>query len=128
MASAPAHILGCGLVSSLGRGLPAHAQALRSGAAHPGRSPVSYAGRELPFHFAADPAEEGRSFARMIELAVGDALAEAQLPAAAVARMGIFLGSSSLDLPLHEAAYVAAHARGSAPAIQGPGYGNLARD
>lgn len=85
-------------------------------------------GRPLLFHFAADPAEEGASFRRLIDTAVGDALADAALPADAVARMGLFIGSTCLDLPLHEAAYAASYARGDVPAIKEPGYGNLARD
>lgn len=125
--SSSAYLLGGGLVTSLGRGLPAHARALAAGQAHPGVSPVSYAGRALPFHFAADPREERASFTRMIEAAVGDALAAAALPRAAVVRMGLFVGSTSLDLPLHEAAYAATYARGDVPAVKEPGYGNLAR-
>ena len=128
MAALPAYIAGCGLVSSLGRGLPAHARALAAGRATPKLSPVTFMGRELPFHFASDPGEEGASFTRMIETAVGDALAQAALPAEAVARMGLFVGSTSLDLPLHEAAYAASYARGDVPAVKEPGYGNLARD
>jgi 3-oxoacyl-[acyl-carrier-protein] synthase I len=128
LAAFAARILGAGLVTSLGRGLPAHAQALKAGVARPARSPVSYAGRELPFHFASDPAAEGLSFVQMIEAAVGDALGSAKLSADAQRRLAIFVGSTSLDLPVHEAAYAAAHARGAVAAIKAPGYGNLARD
>jgi 3-oxoacyl-[acyl-carrier-protein] synthase I len=124
---APAYILGGGLVSALGRGLPAHARALAEGRAQPARSPVSFMGQPLSFHFAADPAEEGVSFRRLIETAVGDALADAALPPEATARMGLFIGSTCLDLPLHEAAYAATYARGDVPAVKEPGYGNLAR-
>jgi len=124
-----AHILGGGLATALGRGLPAHARALAAGPARPAPlSPVTFMGRALPFHFASDPREEGASFQRLIETAVADALAEAALPAAAVARMGLFVGSTCLDLPLHEAAYAATYARGDVPAVKEPGYGNLARD
>jgi 3-oxoacyl-[acyl-carrier-protein] synthase I len=128
VASVPAALLGSGLVTSLGRGLPAHARALAAGQAHPGRSPVVFAGRELPFHFASDPREAGAAFLSLIAAAVGDALAEAKLPADAVARMGLFIGSTSLDLPVHEAAYMEQHARGTVLAVKAPGYGNLARD
>lgn len=127
MARAPAYILGGGLVSALGRGLPAHARALAEGRVQPARSPLTFMGQPLSFHFAADPAEEGVSFRRMIEAAVGDALADAALPPAAAARMGLFVGSTCLDLPLHEAAYAATYARGDVPAVKEPGYGNLAR-
>lgn len=122
-----AYVLGGGLVTSLGRGLPAHARALAAGQARPGLAPVSFAGRSLPYHFAADPREEGVSFTRLIEQAVGDALAAAALPPEAVSRLGLFVGSTSLDLPLHEAAYAATYARGDVPAVKEPGYGNLAR-
>ena len=129
MAHFPAVILGGGLVSSLGRGLPAHARALASGQAHPGRSPLSFAGRTLPFHFAAEPRDDaGASFLALIEQAVTDALAEARLPAAAVARLGIFVGSTSIDLPLIEAGYATEHARGTKPFVAAPRYGLLARD
>jgi len=124
----PAWILGGGLVTTLGRGLPAHARALRDGVARPATSPVSFLGRQLPFHFASDPAEEGVAFRHLMETAVGDALAEAALPADAVAHMGLFVGSTCLDLPLHEAAYAASYARGAVPAVKEPGYGNIARD
>lgn len=122
-----AYVLGGGLVTALGRGLAAHARALAVGQARPGVAPVSFAGRELPFHFAAAPEEKGAAFVRMIEQAVGDALAEAALPPAAVQRIGLFVGSTSLDLPLHEAAYTASYTRGDVPAVKEPGYGNLAR-
>lgn len=127
MPSTPAYILGGGLVTALGRGLATHARALASGVAHPALAPVQFAGRELPFHFAADPREEGASFTRMMAQAVEDALDAAALPPEAVTRMGLFVGSTSLDLPLHEAAYTAAYARGDVPAVKEPGYGNLAR-
>jgi 3-oxoacyl-[acyl-carrier-protein] synthase-1 len=125
---APAYILGGGLVTALGRGLPAHAAALREGVARPAISPVSFMGRPLPFHFASDPSDEGVSFRRLMDTAVTDALADAALPPDAVARMGLFVGSTCLDLPLHEAAYAATAARGDVPAVKEPGYGNLARD
>lgn len=128
MARASAHILGGGLVTALGRGLPAHARALAHGRAEPVVSPVRFMGQPLSFHFAADPADEGASFRRLIETAVADALADAALPPAAVARMALFVGSTCLDLPLHEAAYAATYARGGVPAVKEPGYGHLARD
>jgi 3-oxoacyl-[acyl-carrier-protein] synthase I len=124
----PAYVLGGGLVTALGRGAATHARALAQGVAQPRPSPVSFMGQPLAFHFAADPGEEGASFRRMAETAVADALAEAALPAATVARMGLFVGSTCLDLPLHEAAYTAEAARGVVPAVKEPGYGNLARD
>ena len=128
MPRSPAHIVGGGLVTALGRGLPAHARALAAGLARPAVSPVTFMGQPLPFHFAADPRAEGASFQHMIETAVADALADAALPAAAVVHMGVFIGSTCLDLPLHEAAYAATYARGDVPAVKEPGYGNLARD
>ncbi len=129
MARFPAVILGGGLVTSLGRGLPAHARALAAGQAHPGRSPLRFAGRELPFHFAAEPRDDaGASFLRLIEHAVGDALTEARLPPEAIARLGIFVGSTSIDLPLIEAGYATQHARGSMPLVAAPRYGYLARN
>jgi 3-oxoacyl-[acyl-carrier-protein] synthase I len=121
-------ILGGGLVSALGRGLPAHAQALREGRAAPQPSPVTFAGRALPFHFASDPRNAGHSFLQLIEWAVGDALAEAALAPEAVGRMGLFVGSTSLDLPWLEANYAAMYRRGEIPAVQEPGYGTLARN
>ena len=129
MARFPAVILGGGLVTSLGRGLPAHARALAAGQAHPGRSSLSFAGAALPFHFVAEPRDDaGASFLRLIEQAVTDALAEARLPPEAVARLGIFVGSTSIDLPLIEAGYASAHARGEIPRVGAPRYGLLARD
>lgn len=128
MPRSPAWILGGGLVTALGRGLPAHARALRDGTARPATSPVTFMGRPLPFHFASNPEEEGVSFRRLMETAVGDALAEARLTGDQRARAGLFVGSTCLDLPLHEAAYAESYARGAVPAVKEPGYGNLARD
>jgi len=125
----PAVILGGGLVTSLGRGLPAHAKALAAGQAHPAWSPLRFAGTPLPFHFAAEPRDdEGASFLSLIEQAVTDALAEARLPPQAVARLGIFVGSTSLDLPLIESGYATQHARGEVPLAGAPRVGLLARD
>lgn len=84
-------------------------------------------GQPLLFHFASDPRDEGATFLQLIEAAVSDALAEAALPPEAVSRMGLFVGSTSLDLPLHEAAYAATYASGQVPAVKEPGYGNLGR-
>ena len=128
MARSPAWILGGGLVTALGRGLPAHAHALKEGVARPAISPVTFMGRQLPFHFASDPRDEGASFRRLMETAVGDALEDAALPPDALARMGLFVGSTCLDLPLHEADYAASYARGTMPAVKEPGYGHIARD
>jgi 3-oxoacyl-[acyl-carrier-protein] synthase I len=127
VSGSPAYILGGGLVTSLGRGLPAHAAALARGEARPQPSPVSFAGQVLPFHFATDPKEGAAGFWRMVDAAVGDALAEAALPDAARARMGLFVGNTSLDLPALEPAYMEQFARGEQPVIQEPGYYTIAR-
>jgi 3-oxoacyl-[acyl-carrier-protein] synthase-1 len=127
VARPPAYVLGGGLVTALGRGLPAHAQALARAAPDPATSPVSFAGQAIPYHFAAGRAEQPDSFRRLVEVAAEDALADAALPAAAVARMGVFVGSTSLDLPLLEGRYATSFARGESPVIQEPGYNTIGR-
>ncbi|MGH8441780.1 MAG: beta-ketoacyl-[acyl-carrier-protein] synthase family protein [Nevskiaceae bacterium] len=127
MASTPAYLLGGGLVTTLGRGLPAHAAALARAAPEPRSSPVEYGGAPLPFHFASDARDAG-AMLRMAGAAVGDALAEAALPPRAVARMGIFLGSTALNLPLIEAGYEQAYARGEVPLIAVPDHTKVARE
>jgi 3-oxoacyl-(acyl-carrier-protein) synthase len=124
----PAVILGGGLVTSLGRGLPAHAAALASGEARPGRSPLSFAGEPLAFHFAGPGGGAGAALLTLVEHAVGDALAEARLPPGAAARLGIFVGSTSINLPMIEADCAAQHARGAPLLAAAPHYDLLARD
>ncbi|MGQ0586072.1 MAG: beta-ketoacyl synthase N-terminal-like domain-containing protein [Gammaproteobacteria bacterium] len=127
MAPAPAVLLGGGLVTALGRGLPAHARALALPAPAPRASPVEYGGAPLPFHFAAGP-NDPDAFLRMVGHAVEEALAEARLPPPALARMGIFVGSTALDLPLIETGYEQAYAPGETPLIAAPGHTTVARD
>ncbi|HUR42084.1 MAG TPA: beta-ketoacyl synthase N-terminal-like domain-containing protein [Verrucomicrobiae bacterium] len=129
MASFRANIIGTGLVSALGRGLPAHARALATGAmpASP-QAPAKFLGQPVPFLFAAGSGPgDGGALLRMLEAAVGDALTEAALTPEQQARMGLFVGSTSLDLPLLESSYMKDYARGAKPLIQAPGYNTLAQ-
>lgn len=129
MSSFRAHIIGTGLVSALGRGAPAHARALATGAmpANP-RTPAQFLGQPVPFHFAAGSGPgDGGALLRMLESAAADALTEAALAPEQQARMGLFVGSTSLDLPLLESSYMKDFARGVKPVIQAPGYNTLAQ-
>jgi 3-oxoacyl-[acyl-carrier-protein] synthase-1 len=121
-----AYILGGGLVTSLGRGLAGHAQALARGEARPQPAPPDFMGQALPFHFATDPPRSAAGFWQMLDAAVGDALAQAALPDAARARMGVFLGNTSLDLPVLEPGHALARARGEQPVLR-VGYTTIAR-
>lgn len=125
--ASPAYVIGGGLVTALGRGLPAHARALREGRSLPRQSPVKFLQQPLPFFFASDAPREG-AFLGMVELAIADALADAGLPPDAVSRLGLFVGSTSLDLPLLEPRYTREFAAGHPPVIQEPGYNTVANE
>jgi len=127
MAVAPAaHLLGSGLVTCLGAGLAAQVPALRSGCAPAARAPAGPGAHAWPYQAIAALTGHERLH-HMLEQAVAQALDESGLDAPQRARMAILVGSTCLDLPLHEDAYAQDLARGgSAAAILGPDYGNVA--
>ena len=125
----PAYLLGSGLVTRLGSGLPAHASALKQLRASPGRTPPNAndsENRSWPYHLIEGI--EGRErLNTLLQLSIEQALKESELDSGQVRRLALFVGSTCLDLPLHESAYAEAAAAGpSHIPIQGPGYGNVA--
>jgi len=121
-------VLGVGVVSTLGRGLAAHAEGQ-------GRDPAPAArvhadeiepGKRLPYR----PVAADAGFDELIDGALSDALGEAGLDVRERPRVGLFLGSSSLDIGVCERAYAAALAAGERPeaamAWARSGYGFLA--
>jgi 3-oxoacyl-[acyl-carrier-protein] synthase-1 len=119
-------LLGCGLVTSLGAGLAAQLPALRAGRAGASRVPQGYNMPVWPYHLAAGFEGAQRLYA-MIDLAVEQALADSKLGEAQRRRMAVFVGSTCLDLPLHETEYAEDAAGGHEHTpIKGPNYGNVA--
>jgi 3-oxoacyl-[acyl-carrier-protein] synthase-1 len=126
VADSSVSLLGCGLVTGLGAGLPAQLPALRAGRAGASRVPQGYNMPPWPYHLAAGFEGAQRLYA-MIDLAVEQALAESRLDAAQRRRMAVLVGSTCLDLPLHETEYADAAAAGHETSpIHGPSYGNVA--
>lgn len=123
-----AAVLGAGIVSALGRGLAAHAEAQQRPPAAASRVTADELepGRRLPYR----PVVSQLAFAELVDQTVGDALAEAEIDVRGRPGVGLFLGSSSLDIGICERDYAAALAAGEepdAPMAQGrSGYGSLA--
>lgn len=122
--SSPAYVIGGGLVTALGRGLPAHAAGLATGRSAPQPAPARFLGQPLRHFFAPGSPRTG-GFMAMVEAAIFDALADAALPPEAIRRLGLFFGSTSLDLPLYEPLYAEAFAAGRATMIHPPGYNTV---
>ncbi|HUS25186.1 MAG TPA: beta-ketoacyl synthase N-terminal-like domain-containing protein [Candidatus Binatia bacterium] len=119
-------LLGCGLVTSLGDGLAAQLPALRAGRAGAHAVPQGYQMPPWPYHLAVAYAGATRMY-DMLDRAVEQALAEADLAAAQLDRMAVLVGSTCLDLPLQESEYAAQAAAGAGRVpIKGPNYGNVA--
>jgi 3-oxoacyl-[acyl-carrier-protein] synthase-1 len=123
----PVYLLGAGLETCLGSGLAAQLPALRGARAQVPRAADS----ELawPYHFIDGFTGHERLYG-MLGRSVEQSLAEVRLSADQRKRLAIFVGSTCLDLPLHESAYAkalsdetAGHGR---TLIHGPGYGNVA--
>lgn len=101
--------LGTGIATHLGLGLDAHIAGLRAPPTPP--QPVL---REMGEHSEAIPYKLLRDFPlentdtrlyRVLEAVIEHALAEAGLSAAQQQAMGLFIGSSSFDISISEAAY-----------------------
>ena len=117
----PAFVLGEGLVTCLGDGVAAHAEALAAGMPGPTRIPAGDRVPATPCHLAAEtvlaPATGSGRLTALLDRVVAQALAGAQLPADAIGRMALLAGSSCLDLPWHEDSYVARTVHPRAPAL-----------
>ena len=121
----PVYVTGTGLVTCLGSGLPAHVPVLRSGIA-PQARPVETTDGRASYHAIAGDAGAERLDA-LLEGAIVPALQQAALDGPELRRTALVVGSSCLDLPIHESAYLSALNRGESPTpIVGPGYGTMA--
>lgn len=124
--AAPVYLLGSGLVTCLGEGL--HAQVAALAACTPGaaRQPQGLNIPPWPYHLAGDALRADWIY-EMIARAVMPALAQARLEAGAQRRLAIFVGSTCIDLPLHESRYAESLRRGEADVpMLGPSFGNIA--
>ncbi len=124
----PVYLLGAGLETCLGSGLAAQLPALRDTKAQAARAADSEL--DWPYHFIDEFTGHQRLYG-MLGRSIEQALTEARLNAEQHKRLAIFVGSTCLDLPLHETAYADAFSEGSVAgnkraAIHGPGYGNVA--
>lgn len=122
----PVYLLGAGLVTCLGEGLAAQLPALRRGQARTARTPQGLHMPAWPYQTIEKLSGHERLYA-MLDIAIRQALEESGLDAQQRRRCAILVGSTCLDLPLHENAYVegAGAGRRGTP-IHGPGYGNVA--
>jgi 3-oxoacyl-[acyl-carrier-protein] synthase I len=112
---------GAGLVTCLGTDVNAHLRALRAGQPAPARVPKGAAIPGWPY------CTTGMDMRAFTETAVAQALDDARLDAGARARLTLMVGSTCLDLPLHESSYVSqAQTGGAVSAFFDPGYGNIA--
>lgn len=107
------------MVTGVGVDLAAHADKLARGEATPRRLPPHIVEASSAYYAVESPAIDdtsgpGRLY-RLLEAAVAGALADAELDGAERRRLGIFLGSSSLDVPLLEAEYARQLASGRDP-------------
>lgn len=106
---APIYLSGFGIHTCLGRGVAANVQALREPLREPGRVTFDFGGSraELPYHVLADESldDAGPRFYRVIERTIEEALREAGLLPEQRRELALFLGSSSGDISLLEAAY-----------------------
>ncbi|NBB14234.1 beta-ketoacyl synthase [Caulobacter sp. SLTY] len=104
-----AWFLGAGLHTTLGRGLPANLAALPAGPPEPGFTdvPLGEGVERTPTMLLADlPLEDvGTRLWRALEPVVEEAIAASGLTPAELERAALFLGSSSLDVSVSEAAY-----------------------
>jgi 3-oxoacyl-[acyl-carrier-protein] synthase-1 len=121
----PVYVTGAGLVTCLGSGLAAQVPVLRSGRAPQPRT-VATAQGHAQYHAIEGGDGRDRIYA-LLERAITPALREAGLDQQALRRTALVVGSSCLDLPVHESIYLAALDNGESPtAIVGPGYGTMA--
>ena len=126
MTRAPAYLLGSGISSCLGNEMAPHLAALRAGTPGPSRRPEGHNIPPFPYHLAGELAGDRRPF-ELMDAAIRPALAQARLDEGQRRRMAIFVGSTCLDMPGHEAIHAAAVERGTSavPVLQ-PAFGNLA--
>lgn len=123
--SVPVYVTGTGLVTCLGSGLSAQVPVLRGGRAPRPRTIGTTDGHAL-YHSIDNGEGRDRVYA-LLERAIAPALREAGLDASALQRTALVVGSSCLDLPVHESIYLSAIDRGESPTpIVGPGYGTMA--
>ena len=124
--AAPAYLLGSGLVTCLGEGLPAQVAALSQRKPGAARKPEGLNIPPWPYHLAGDTARPDWIY-EMLAAAVTPALAQASLGADAQRRMAIFVGSTCIDLPLHESRYAQSLQHGEGAVVMlAPSFGNLA--
>lgn len=124
--AAPAYVLGSGLMTCLGSGLAAQVPALRQTAASPTRAVDAVPAASWPYYAIPDIDGPERVYT-FLQRAVDQALLEANLTSDERRRMAVLVGSSCLDLPVHEQAYAASVALGRADIpIRGPSYGTMA--
>lgn len=123
--SQPVYVIGTGLVTCLGHGLAAQVPVLRSGVA-PRPSQVKTAQGHAPYHAVESGNGRNRVY-ELLERAIAPALQEAALDEQSLRRTALVVGSSCLDLPVHESIYLASLDKGESPTpIIGPGYGTMA--
>lgn len=116
----PVFLLGAGLETCLGSGLAVAVPALRQA-----RAPAPQTLNHWPYQFIQAFGGSERLYA-MLHSAIEQALRESGLNSGQQRRLAIFIGSTCLDLPLHEDAYAQDAARHVRTPIHGPGYGNVA--
>lgn len=116
---------GTGLVTCLGSGLAAQVPVLRSGLAPKARTVKTTEGHA--FYHAIASGDSGDRLYALLERAIVPALQAAALDEQALRRTALVVGSSCLDLPVHESIYLSAVDKGESPTpIVGPGYGTMA--
>jgi 3-oxoacyl-[acyl-carrier-protein] synthase I len=121
----PVYVTGTGLVTCLGSGLPAHIPILRSGRPPQAREVATTDGH-APYHAIESGNSDDRLYS-LLERAIVPALQQSALDEHALRRTALVVGSSCLDLPIHESAYLRGLERGESPTpIVGPGYGTMA--
>jgi 3-oxoacyl-[acyl-carrier-protein] synthase-1 len=119
------YVIGSGLVTCLGQGLAAQVPALRSGRAPQPRIIDTVQG-QAPYHAVDGGSGRDRVYS-LLEQAIGSALHEAALDTPSLRQTALVIGSSCLDLPVHESIYLTALDNGESPTpIVGPGYGTMA--
>src|SRR5262245_32713869 len=104
-----AYFSGFGLHTSLGRGVRANLESLRSEIARPQTATVEYAQRvdSVPYYLLADQplVEQEQRIFRVLEGVIEEALSASQLTAAQRAELTLFLGTSSGEISVHEAIF-----------------------
>lgn len=107
--SARAYFTGLGLHTTLGRGVAANRLALRESIAPPQSATLHYADRtdSVPYYLLADEplADPEHRLFRVLEGVIAEALNDAQLTAEQRRGLGLFLGTSSSEISVHEAIF-----------------------